>query len=226
MESPIDIAAGRILALPSNKPLRIGIDGRSAAGKTTFADGLGKRLQQAGRTVLRAGIDDFHPSGHASRSATGGYTAESYYAEGYDYAAFRDFLLAPLNSGGDRRCRLRLHDSFTDTAVDSPAIEVTEDSIVVIDGCFLLRPELHSYWEFVIWLDISFETMIERAAKRDIAWMASEADVRVRYRDRWIPLHLLYEQSGARNYADMIIDNEDFAAPRCVPVLDQIKRTR
>jgi len=47
---------------------------------------------------MRAGIDDFHPPGHGPRSAAGGYTAESYYAEGYDYLAFRNLLLAPLDN--------------------------------------------------------------------------------------------------------------------------------
>jgi uridine kinase len=226
MENPTDIAVRQILALHTDGPLRIGVDGRSAAGKTTFADGLSERLHSARRTVLRASIDDFHPPGHGARSAGGGYTVESYYAEGYDYAAFRDLLLAPLDSGGDRRCRLGLHDSFSDTAIDHPAVAVPADAIVVVDGCFLLRSELRGFWEFVIWLDVSFETMIERAAKRDIAWMPSEEEVRARYRDRWIPLHSLYEQTGARGYADMIIDNEDVRAPRCVLATDQIRRTR
>jgi uridine kinase len=169
MENPIEIAVSRSLALPSDKPLRIGVDGRSAAGKTTFADALSKRLQRAGRTVLRAGIDDFHPRFFSRSSA------------------------APLDSGGNRQCRLGVHDSYTDTPIDRPAVEVPGDAIVVIDGGLLLRFELRRYWEFVIWLDVSFETMIERAAKRDIAWMPSEAAVRARYRDSWIPLHLLHE---------------------------------
>ena len=85
---------------------------------------------------------------------------------------------------------------------------------------------MREFWDFVIWLDVRFETMIERAARRDIAWMPSEAAVRARYRDRWIPLHNLYEQTGARSYADIIIDNEDFTAPHCVNATRQIKRTR
>jgi len=224
MDKPLDIAALNILALSTDGPLRIAIDGRSAAGKTTFADALGDRLRGAGRFVLRAGIDDFHPPGHGPRSASGGYTVDSYYAEAYDCGAFRDLLLAPLDTGADRRCRLRFHDSFTDIPIDGPIVEVPKDGIVVIDGCFLLRSELLGFWEFVIWLDISFETMIERAAKRDIAWMPSEATVRTRYRERWIPLHKLYEGTGARSYSDMIIDNEDCAAPRCLATNPQMKR--
>jgi putative protein kinase ArgK-like GTPase of G3E family len=40
-------------------PLRVGIDGRSAAGKTTFADELAAALRGRGREVLRASLDDF-----------------------------------------------------------------------------------------------------------------------------------------------------------------------
>lgn len=226
MENPTDIAVANILALPTGRPLRVGVDGRSASGTTTFADRLSERLRRAGRIVVRANIDDFHPPGHGCRSAQAITLPKSYFAEGYDYAAFRDLLLAPLDAGGNRRCRLSLHDSFSDTPINLPAVQIPEDSIVVIDGCFLLRPEFRRFWEFIIWLDVSFETMVERAAKRDIAWMPSEAAVRTRYHHRWIPLHKLYEDTGARSYADMIIDNEDFNSPRAVPVTCQIKRRR
>lgn len=224
--NPLDIALSRILEFTPDWPIRVGVDGRSAAGKTTFADALSERLRGLGRVVMRAEIDDFHPPGHGPRSAAGGYTAESYYAEGYDYVAFRDLLLAPLDVGGNRRCRFGIHDSFSDTAIDLPAIEVPKDAIVIIDGCFLLRPDLRGFWEFVIWLDVSFETMIERAVRRDTQWMPSEALVRARYRDRWIPLHKLYEETGARSYADMIIDNENPAAARCISINDQINRRK
>jgi shikimate kinase len=83
---------------------------------------------------------------------------------------------------------------------------------------------LRGFWEFVVWLDVSFETMIERAVRRDTQWIPSEAVVRARYRDLWIPLHTLYELTGVRSYADMIIDNENPSAPRCVSTSVQIKR--
>ena len=207
--------AEAILGLPSKRPVRVGICGRSAAGKTTFGDKLASSLTRSGRPVLRAQFDDFHPPGHALRSAAGGYTVESYYDEAYDYAGFRDLLLIPLGPGGSRCCRLALHDSYTDTP-KGVEVDVPSDAIVVIDGIFILRPDLRDYWEFTIWLDVSFETMIERAAKRDVAWMPSEAAVRERYLARWIPLHALYEETGARACADVIIDNQDLHAPRPV----------
>ena len=41
-------------------PVRVGIDGLSASGKTVFADELASVLQDEGKIVVRTGLDDFH----------------------------------------------------------------------------------------------------------------------------------------------------------------------
>jgi uridine kinase len=207
--SVVDEVAGLVLGIERRQPVRVAIDGRSAAGKTTFADALAAALAPSGRQVLRAGIDDFHPPGHAARSAAGGYTPQTTYEEAFDYASFRRLLLAPLGPGGDRHVRLALHDAFHDRPIKDAAVVASPDAIAVIDGAFLLRPEMRASWDLAIWLDISFETMIERAAARDVAWVGDADLVRQRYRTRWVPTHRLYEATGAREYAHVVIDNED-----------------
>jgi hypothetical protein len=73
---------------------------------------------------------------------------------------------------------------------------------------------LEASWDYLMWLDIDFETMIERARKRDAAWVGSEAIVAKRYRRLWIPIHRLYEQlTNARARADAFIDNRDVQSP-------------
>lgn len=198
-----------VTAIERPHPTRVAIDGRSASGKTTFADALAEALQQSSRQVLRAGIDDFHPPGHAARSAAGGYTPDSLYQEAFDYEAFARLLLAPLGPEGDRHVQLGLHDSLHDRPISGASVVAAPDAIVVVDGAFLLRPELRRYWDLAIWLDVSIETMIERAAKRDVAWVGDEATVRHSYLTRWAPTHRLYEATGARAAAHVIIDNED-----------------
>ena len=85
---------------------------------------------------------------------------------------------------------------------------VPEDAILIVDGAFLLRPELRPFWDLVIWLHISFEDMVARAAERDTAWVGDADEVRRRYAEHWIPLHQLYERlSGGANGADLVIDN-------------------
>ncbi|MBA2469587.1 MAG: hypothetical protein H0V37_09305 [Chloroflexia bacterium] len=56
----LDRLARYIAAASPPHPLRVGIDGRTAAGKTSIADELVAPLEQLGRTVIRVEIDEFH----------------------------------------------------------------------------------------------------------------------------------------------------------------------
>jgi hypothetical protein len=47
---------------------------------------------------------------------------------------------------------------------------VAEEAVLIVDGAFLLRPELRECWDLVVWLHISFDEMVARAVKRDVAW--------------------------------------------------------
>jgi len=73
--TPLDAVIARIAGLPH--PWRVGIDGVTASGKTTFADALGERL-----CARRVTIDDYHrPS------------PSEYYPGSFDFDRFRDALL-------------------------------------------------------------------------------------------------------------------------------------
>ena len=60
----------KLAACSPLRPVRVGLDGRSAAGKTTSADRLTSVAGACGRHVMRASIDDFHPPGHKARRYT------------------------------------------------------------------------------------------------------------------------------------------------------------
>jgi uridine kinase len=74
--TPLEAVVARIANLPH--PWRVGIDGVTAAGKTAFADALGKRV--GGR---RATIDDFHRP-----------PPQEYYPDSFDFERFREAVLA------------------------------------------------------------------------------------------------------------------------------------
>ena len=83
-----------------------------------------------------------------------------------------------------------------------------DHAVAIIDGVFLLRPELAGHWDYVVWLDIDMETMVARARRRDVAWVGSEEVVEDRYRRHWIPTHELYERLiEPKTYAHAVIDN-------------------
>ena len=207
--------ASAVTSLRLDHPTRVAIDGRSAAGKTTLADELADVIRSQGGEDIRASIDDFHRPGHKFRSQRGEWTPRTYYEEGYDYAAFRDFLLRPLGPSGTRRCRTALFDSFHDAWLPETWHAVGDHAVAIVDGAFLLRPELVTHWDFVVWVEIDFETMVERARRRDVAWVGSEIVVEERYRRHWIPTHELYERMvDPRTHAHAVIDNRDFWSPK------------
>lgn len=208
---------GSLQTAPRDRPLRVGIDGRSAAGKTTLGDDLATLLRAGGRQCFRASIDDFHPPGYKYRAIAGDFTPESYSREGYDLAAFRELVLDPWSPGGSRRSRLRYWSSQADAPFPEEWVEVPEDAVLVADGFLLLSPALRSLWDLTLWIEIDWATMLERASVRDVAWVGSIELVQQRYRTGWIPRHQWYEETyRPRELADVVVDNTDIDHPRVI----------
>jgi uridine kinase len=205
-----------ITSLEPGHPTRVGLDGRSAAGKTTLADALADMLRSTtNRPVVRASIDDFHRPGHKFRSIREEWTPQSYYDESYDYLAFCDLLLRPLGTGGHRRIRTAIFDSFHDVPLPETWHIAPENAILIVDGAFLQRDELRRHWDYLIWLKVDAVTVLARARKRDVAWVGSEAVVDRRYRRRVLPAHALYESLvNPQAHADAVLDTTALSAPR------------
>jgi uridine kinase len=213
--------ARQALANPA-RPLRLGITGPSAAGKTTLADALSEVIPRMGVPVYRCEMDDFHRAGHRYRSSRQEWTGELYYREGYDYEALRDLVLVPCGPGGNRRCRLRLFSSYDDRTFAEEWTAVDPGGVLIVDGGLLLNPVLAPHLDFVVWLDVDEETVLRRAMTRDRAWAMDDAGnplsaetIRNRYEAYHLPCHRLYvrETGGARR-ADVVVDNRDPSAPR------------
>jgi uridine kinase len=210
----LDELARLVLGVERPHPLRVGVDGVSAAGKTTLANELSGELERSGRPVIRAQIDQFKRS-LATRTRYPHDSAEDYYFEMYDYPAIRANLLEPLGPGGSRRNRAALLNYAAASLVDSPEETAPDDAILVADGGFLLRPELAELWDFTVFVRVGFDLVLQRGVARDSAWMPSPEAARERYRRRYIPGEKLYmRRVRPHERADVVVDNTNFAAPR------------
>jgi len=146
--------------------VRVGVDGVDGAGKTTFADALARRLRDEGRPVVRVSIDDFHQV-RAVRRARGDASPEGFWLDSFDYDRFRHDVLEGLAPGGTGRYSARAHDLATDELL-APAWQWAEpSSVLVVDGIFLQRNELHGSWQLAVFLDVGFEESCRRMAGRD-----------------------------------------------------------
>jgi len=160
--------AGLIERLPARRPLRVGIDGRSGAGKTSFADALAHRLEALGRPCLRASLDGLHPPGHEQ--------------------------------------------PFPEEWLDVPA-----GAILLVDGTFLYTPALRGQWDFTIWLDVDWQVVLLRRARRDGMRGGRAELVREAYKTGWMQRQRHYEESiRPHEQVEVVIDNSDFEHPYIV----------
>jgi uridine kinase len=93
------------------------------------------------------------------------------------------------------------YDAFDNAAFRAAVLAAGEP--LVADGVFLQRPELDDLWSLRIWVDISFEDALERAAIRDADLFD---DVRERYERRYFPGQRLYlAEVDPRSRADIVV---------------------
>jgi len=203
-----------VLAVERPHPVRVAIDGCSAAGKTTLADELAEVLRaRTEREVIRVGIDYFKRAPEL-RTAYPIDSPESYYLDTWDNEAVRDRLLVPLGPGGDRRYVAAVRDSSAMEILETPIAVAADDAVLLADGAFLQRPELDDHWDLRVYVDVSFDEVLRRGTARDQQWMASAAAAEHRYLTRYIPGERLYvDQVRPRDRAQVVVDNHDTGNP-------------
>ncbi len=208
--------AAHITRLKRPPPAKIAIDGIDASGKTTLADELAVFLQQAGHPIIRASIDGFH-NPREVRHQKGPLSSEGYFYDSFDYPALKKLLLDPLSENGDLYYQTALFDFRTDANVHSSLEIAPDNAILLFDGVFLQRPELTTYWDFTIFVDVSFEVALARALERDLRLFGDRAVVLERYQKRYIPAQQLYmDLCHPRDHANLVVENDDSLNTRLI----------
>jgi uridine kinase len=209
----LDRLVGTIESVTIPHPLRVAVDGPPAVGKTTLADELALLLRSRGREVIRASTESFQLP-RAQRYRRGEFSPEANYHDSFDYDTLRRVLLDPLGPDGDRRYQQAVYDLDTDTAVSQPATTGPADAVLLLDGVFLLRPELIDRWDLSIFVSAPFEQILDRARIRDLALLGSTAEVERRFRTRYIPAQKLYFAAARpADHADIIMHNDEPRRP-------------
>jgi uridine kinase len=104
-------------------------------------------------------------------------------------------------------------DSFDYAAVRTAVLEA-RDAVLLFDGVFLLRPELHDLWDLHIFVSVGFDEVLRRATRRDAALFRSSEEVERRYRARYIPGQQLYlDAERPELAADAVVYNDDPSRP-------------
>jgi uridine kinase len=212
MITPRDRVLGRIAdhlvaALPGH-PLRVAVDGITAAGKTTLARELAAAVSARGRAAAHLSMDGFHHP-RAIRHRQGRDSADGYYADAYDFASFQRLVLDPLGPGGDRKYRERIIDLASDTPIDEPPVEAPE--VLVVDGSFLQR-ELT--WDEVVFVDTPFEVARDRGTRRDTELLGGLEQAQRAFDQRYHAASRRYlDEVRPAASATVVVGNADVANP-------------
>jgi uridine kinase len=183
----LTILADEIVARKvEDRPLKVGIDGRCASGKTMLADELGQVLRGLGFEVLRLSVDGFHHPWER-RYRQGEYSARGYYEDAYDYEAVVSALLEPLSG----------------------------NAILLFEGIFVFRSQLNAYWDFRVLVDIAGETSLARSLIRDTDVIGPVDVVRRKFEERDDPAWQMYvDKENPEGKADVAIDNREIDNPQ------------
>ena len=175
----------------------VGVDGTSGADAATFAEDLATELRRTGHEVFRASMDDFERP-RALRDARGPGSVEGLYRDGYDEAGFRRVLLGPFRLAGSTGFSMALFDRERDVPFESAWQTGPADAILVVDGPYLLRPELRGIWNFSVWLEAPERPQDTRSPRE----LGAE--------------QLYLSEAAPRAAASAIIDDSDVDHPRRV----------
>lgn len=214
-QATVRALAEALVALAPGERVAVAVDGVDGAGKTVLADQVAEvivSLPVSARSVVRVGIDGFHhPRARRYLRGTG---PDMFYADSYDYEAFRTCVLEPFRTG--RPLTPAVFDVAADRAVTPSPVEAAVDTLLLVDGIFLQRPELAGQWDAVVFVDAPFAVTVPRGNARFDGH--HDPDPEAASNRRYVEGQRLYlAQARPREQASWVFDNTHLDRPLLSP---------
>ncbi|SEN35036.1 hypothetical protein E3O25_00370 [Cryobacterium sp. TMT1-3] len=130
----------------------IAIGGTDADARAAFADDLAAVFREDERHVFRANLRYFQHS-RAEQQRLAPDTPERMYRVGYDYSALRRVLVEPFRMGGSTGFVTEQFDPDRDAWIQPTWQTAPADAILILDGDYINRPELHGLWLYSVLLE-------------------------------------------------------------------------
>ncbi len=192
------------------RPYIIGVNGVDTSGKSCFSKVLFEYFKSINQKVMLIHVDDFHNPSNIRKK--GKDEIHAYINNAFNLELLEDKLLKPLKEDGKIDVVLNLLDLNTDEYSNKKYFSADEDTIIILEGVLLYREPIDKYFDYRIFLDITFEQVLERARKRDVP-IYGEGFLD-KYKNKYIPIQKWYLESyKPKEYSDLVIDNNDYNNP-------------
>ncbi|WP_430786790.1 hypothetical protein VBD025_14735 [Virgibacillus flavescens] len=121
----------------------------------------------------------------------------------------------PLGPTGDGYYQTRSHDLITDEYIDISPIKAKQNSVLIIDGSFLFKPDLREALDFKIYVEADFDVALERGSVRDKNELGGYENAKYIFSKRYLPACKMYlDQCEPIKHADLIVINNDLENPQ------------
>lgn len=189
-------------------PRRLGVTGRSGAGKSLLARDLVRRLEARGQPAVRVPLDLFLREDRPARSGDGPPTDSPLQLPGRVFRVEEvvECVLEPharrqdvvLEVAGDDGARVPLH--------------VPADAVLVLEGLYLLHPRLAARLDRVVHLEAPEELLLRRVAARELPLGGTEEVERTRR--LYLPAQARFEEAcPPAERADRVLDSANPLGP-------------
>ncbi len=167
----LEEVATRVIGLDSRRTVLVGIDGRGGSGKSTLAMELAALLAD----VAVVQFDDFYRAADERKLTAA--SSDDEVGGNFDWRRARDQVLQPLSNG--EVARYQRYDWDSDELAEWHVI--SPSGIVIVEGNYSTRHELHGYYDVTIWVDTPHDVRLRRGVERD------GEQARARWLEEWIP---------------------------------------
>lgn len=181
----------------------IAIDAADTAERVDFAGHLAEVLEENDRRVFRASMRFFERP-QTDQDASEPDRELRRYRSGSDDSALRRVLVEPFRLGGSAGFVLSHRDPDTGAWIQPSWHTAPQDAVLILDGDFMNRPEVHDLWSYSVLLESAQSAQSEQSEQSaELGESAAPSAAAAAYRAEVSP----------RDVVTAVIDNTDPAAP-------------
>lgn len=192
------------------RPYLVAVEGPMASGKGTLAKTLAQELQEKGTKVQVISVDHYMNPG-AIRKQVSPDPASAYYEYTINTQALAEHVLKPITELGKLKAEVDVFNVADEQRPLRVKYDVDEDTVVIVEGIFVLKRDIRDYYDKAIYYDMSEDFVRKSAASRNGSSsdkpMLSPEELNARMDARYIPGYEMYlREDNPAGEADIVVE--------------------